>query len=318
MTLRHLATVSRGERRGFAVRRRPGSTSGLVFVLDRSFLVGLKVLTHSMIRRNTLVDLPVIVLSDDATLADDPFVMALADRFVHVSSEQVSRFEGISSELVRERLRLDWIPKYTFLKWLIFDEWGVDQLIWIDADTLCTGSLDHLTALRDHELYAAEVFHRRLHTSDDGEGELLPVEQRDRHILRYADGGSPPGPSLNSGVMVINRPLLSRAFQDELISAAKEQPFENEQQVVRTVLERRGTRGWLSPLDNFHYWYVMRLSHGARAQLLPRIRLLHYIGPAGKPWREKSPGTNDMTRLWWAAHREAVASSELFADSVTS
>jgi lipopolysaccharide biosynthesis glycosyltransferase len=291
-------------------RRRPRSTtSALVFVLDRSFLVGLKVLAYSMIQHRTLLDLPVIVLSNDPTLADDPLVKELADRFVHVTPDAVSRFQGISPELVRERLRLDWIPKYTFLKWLIFDDWGVDQLIWIDADVLCTGNVDHLTELRERDLYAAEVFQPTLHTTE--EGEYLSVEERDENILRHLNGDGPLGASLNSGVMVVNKPLLDREFRDELIAVAEGEPFENEQQVVRAVLERRGTRGWLSPFDNFHYGYAMRLSDAARNHVLQRIRLLHFIGPKGKPWR-RARQSYFMTDLWWAVHDDAVRSSDIY------
>lgn len=290
------------------------TANALVFVLDGSFLVGLKVLAHSMIQHRTLLDLPVIVLSNDSTLADDPFVKEFADRFVHVTPSAVSRFDGISHELVRQSLRLDWIPKYTFLKWLIFDDWGVDQLIWIDADVLCTGNVDHLTELRHRELYAAEVFQPTMHTTQ--EGEVLPAEQCDENILRHANGDAPLGASLNSGVMVINKPLLDRQFQAELIRAAKEEPFENEQQVVRAVLERRGARGWLSPFDNFHHSYVMRLSDAARDLVLPRIRLLHFIGPKGKPWQRR-PQVHATKELWWAAHDDAIRSSDLYDDPST-
>jgi lipopolysaccharide biosynthesis glycosyltransferase len=316
MTLRHLAEQSLrspSQRPSTPRRSADPATSALAFVLDSSFVVGLKTLAFSMIKQDTLVDLPVIVLSNDAAVTDDPFVHALADHVVRISPHDVSRFDGISAELVREQLRLDWIPKYTFLKWLIFDDWGVDQLIWIDADVLCTGKVDHLTELRDQELYAAEVFQKSMHSTDDGEGDLLPIEQRESNILRHANVEVPPGPTLNSGVMVINRPLLDRAFQHELIATATAQPFENEQQVVRTVLERRGTRGWLSPLDNFHHNYVKQISAPAQEDLLARVRLLHYVGRINKPWLR---GRRHLatSRLWWAAHDEAVASSDLFRE----
>lgn len=302
MTLRNL-TPSRPQQAAGGPTRRD---TAMIFVLDRAFLIGLKVLAHSMISHATLLDVPIIILSDDATLGDDPFVAELADRFAHISDEQLAGLQGIRGDEIHPIVKLDGpIPKYTFLKWLIFDDWGYDQLIWIDTDILCLGGLDHLTALREDGVYASCVFSRDLIEAADKSP--LPPEVAAENMRQLVAGA---GTRFNSGVMVISGRFLNPLFRSLLVGMAQKDTFPNEQSVVREALEKHGGRGWLSPLDNYHHSYWAATPPDIQSQ----VRLLHYVGASGKPWNFRRKHAKDAALLWWKAYDMAQAEGGMFEE----
>lgn len=289
---------------------KPTNGTALVFVLNKPFLIGLKTLAFSMIKQNTMLDLPVLIITDEPEVLADPFVSILADKTVLVSPEQISQFEGISSARIDDRVKLEWIPAYTFLKWLIFEDYGYDRLVWIDVDIVCLKPIDELTRLTYKALYAGGVFPSQLYRIGQ---DRLPLEDRERNILAFSDAPSPSDDSLNSGVMVINKPLLNKAFREELISHARERDFTNEQLVITRVLARPKYAGfgWLPPTYNYSHAYAMLAGASVQIDILAKVKLLHYIGVDGKPWN-RPKGTRTTERLWWDFHLDATGTHTLF------
>ena len=314
MSLRKLAEAA-------GISREPGGTtaashrSALVFVLNRRFLPGLKVLAYTLIEQGTLLDLPVLVLSDDHDLADDPFVRAFADRFIAITPADIAQFADIPAGGIHASVALDGIPAYTFLKWLVFDDFGFDQLIWIDADIMCLAPVDHLVELTTAPLHGGTVAEPGL-LIDPETKVALPPDVIDRNVLAYSYAEQRDRFSLNSGVMVINRPLLNKAFRDELIAHAKSDSFVNEQTVIRRVLYRRGKEslGWLRPWDNYKHGLIARASPKVRERLLADVRLMHFVGAGSNPWER--PGDRRVPYvMWWAAYQRAKDASPLFREA---
>lgn len=309
MTLRQLAKTA-----GYNLEAEPGvADSALLFVLNRSYLVGLKTLAYSLLEHRSLLDLPVIILSEEHDLADDAFVAAFADRFIPITDDDIAQFSSIPSGRIDPRVRLDWIPKYTHLKWMMFDDFGVGQIIWIDTDIVCTASVDDLTSLRTADLYASPVFSKSLYNEEDGE--RRPQPERDARIWEFSSSQTRQNAALNTGVLIVNRPLLDSSFRRELISIATEREYTNEQTVVSGAMRRRGpdALGWLSPFDNYNHGYIPLCSEDVQRRIFDRVRLLHFVGANEKPWEREHKKKGVTVQVWWDYYNRARSVSALFA-----
>lgn len=274
----------------------------LVFVVNRDFLPGLKILLYSMAKQQTLLDLPILFLSEDQELSEDEFVATAGDIFHHVTDEDIGSFQGISSARVPDRVRLDWIPKYTFLKWMIYDDYGFERLIWLDADILCLGPIDEIAQMGDADLYAAPKFPRKLlHTNNSSDAKPLRPASSRRRIRDHLEGGYQSLRSLNSGVLVANKRLLTGTFRDSLIRWAEAKEVPTEQMVLMNVLEESDdlVRGYLAPTFNFSHTYLPWLNTPELEQFETDIRLLHYVGARSKPWEKRGRMLEvESYRLW--------------------
>ena len=281
---------------------RPAPQAALTFVLNGDFLPGLRVLCYSLCRQETLLDLPVLFITEQASLLDDPLVALIADQTRVAGQEEISAFGGISSKLVDRRQKLDWIPKYTYLKWLMFDEYGYERLIFIDADIVCLQPIDDLVDLGTADLYGGPVFSRSLAT-----GEVGP-EAIDEKITAFSVNPRPQGRRLNTGVLVVNKRLLSPQFRHGLIAFAEKGNYSVEQAALRTYLaSRRGMKlRLISPLFNFKADFLDRVSSPAQERLVGQIKLLHFAGAGDKPWDKPSPQTAGE-KVWQRYHDEASA-----------
>ncbi|QOC23801.1 hypothetical protein IC757_06660 [Wenzhouxiangella sp. AB-CW3] len=266
------------------------ATTALVFVLDSAYLPGLRTLCYSLCVHKTLLDLPVVVISNDPAVVEDAFVNLIADRVRLISNEEIAEFRGISAKKVEKRLRLRWIPKYTYLKWFMFDEYGYDRHLFIDADIVCMKPIDELLDISEADLAGGPVFGKGLRQDKDGP---LPPRQVDQKIWRFGFKKSPGGTRLNTGVLSVSKKLLTPTFRNELIAYAEQHQFSVEQVAVRSYVTetQQATLELISPVYNFNHFYVDRMSAPFQVKALGRIKLLHFAGAIDNPWTLSAPRT---------------------------
>ena len=309
MSLRTLATRVDGSASSHA----PSGVAGraaLVFVFNREFLWPFKVLAFSLIKAGSLLDLPVIVISEDRSLEDEPLIEEIADRFVVADDRLLGQFANISGERVVEQLRLDWIAKYTLLKWLVFDDYGYDRHVYMDADVLCLNAPDELATLGDADLYLSPRFEPTL-IRVPGVAPL-PRPEREANVLAFASQDS--FENINTGVFVANRAVLGPGFRGELIATAERLKIRTEQSVIQRVLadEPSYSRRWLAPQFNFHHGHLGALTVRTQIDLLATIKLLHFIGSEAKPW-DGERAKPLISAVWRGFAKEAAERDPIFA-----
>jgi lipopolysaccharide biosynthesis glycosyltransferase len=169
----------------------------------------------------------------------------------------------------------------TFSKLKAFELEDYDRVVFFDSDIICLGDISLLTSesLSEYCFYAAK---------DDG--------------VSMSDGDY-----INSGVMVINKPLLKKSTFLDLMSIAQE-GFEekkrdlngngSDQTVINNYLKKYNIRyGILETKYNtlkrlfFHHKEIWN-------NLKNEIRLLHFVGE--KPWQKnrKEIHYKDIDNLW--------------------
>lgn len=281
-----------------------GNNTALTFVINSEFIDGLKVLIYSMAVHETLMDLPIFIISEDKEVFSDPFIMEVADKTYLASQEDIMSFSNISNKKVEGKLKLDWIPKYTYMKWLMFDDWGYDSLIFIDADIVCLSNCDELLQKVNADLYGCPVFGRELVIKVD---DKIDVEDTDLSISKFAYQNDPPGSRLNTGVLVVNKKLLNSEFRRDLITFTENGEYSVEQAALRTYIG--GTPGLsmklMSPMYNYKHDFVSRLSAAFQPRILTDIKFLHFAGSAGKPWEKAVPET--LSDWIWRSYADDAA-----------
>jgi lipopolysaccharide biosynthesis glycosyltransferase len=266
----------------------PSTTSkaALAFVLNAAFLPGLFALLKSMYQHRTLIDLPVLIITEQPEMLNDPGIKKVCDRTRVISADEIGAFSHISSRKVIERLKLDWIPKYTYLKWLMFDDYGFEQLIFIDADIVCLNPIDELLDLKIADLYGCPMFTNNL--IDIGNDPEVTSE----NVIRFAKNPQPASKRLNTGVLVVNKRLLSSDFREELIEFTAKGEYSVEQAALRTFLRESGRAFQIiSPLYNFRHSFLAHVMAKDRFSLLSQIKLFHFAGGRVKPWDKPHPKT---------------------------
>jgi lipopolysaccharide biosynthesis glycosyltransferase len=274
--------------------------SALVFVLNSEFVPGLRVLLYSMYANKTLLDLPILIITEQEEVLSDSVISQVADHKRLISAGEISSFSSIPSRKVPSQLRLAWIPKYTFLKWMMFDEYGYERLLFIDADIVCMKPIDSLLTMEDADLYGCPMFTREMIAPH------LDADTISQNILSFAMCERPKSKRLNTGVLVIGRKLLSPSFRADLIKFAEAQEFANEQSALRNFLRRsrRGDLRMISPLYNFKTSFLEAVCSQRKFELIEKIRLLHFAGEQVRPWQKSAPETL-ADYVWFCYAKEA-------------
>lgn len=310
MTLRNLAAaglVDVGTTRVEHTRRR-----ALAFVLDESFLRAFKVLLYSLVATRSVLDLPVLVYTQDRKVYDDPVVKAVADRRVFITDDDIAQFGTVSRENVRKDKQLSWIAKYTFLKWMIFDDHDVDDLLFIDADIVALTPCD--TIFDDAAGVDMGIAPRFLDTLSVKDGKPRPPEDVLQNFQAMIDGNFPKDHiRINSGVMVLSGTCLTKGFRQKLLDMTRARDFTNEQSYVSEVLETDPDVTWrmLSSKYNFNARELKRATTPDQLSLLSQTVFLHYVGKI-KPWTRPVRNNSKTTKMIWRHYEtEALDRSEL-------
>ncbi len=283
----------------------PATTSApstaLAFAFDAGYRLPFKVMLASLAKAGTLTDLPIFIYSTDETLLDDPFVRAASDRFFLISGALAETLEHLARERVRRPERATW-NRGTFLKWAVFQPAGVDQVLFLDADMIALGAIEPLlTRAPDAHLVGGPQFPRSLARDDTGPVPSAILAERLEGLVR---GTAPLPTRLNSGVMVLRRPLLEDDVRRALVDHALRVVCVNEQSHLTSFFARQpGSLALVEAAWNFHESYLKRLPQPAADRILAEVRILHYPG-AQKPWLDLDRQTRRRSMALW---RETAA-----------
>ena len=311
MTLRALQTAGVLDINGCASAAPTGPTTALAFALDAAYLIPFKVFLYSMALVGAFADCPIHVYSDDPELFNDPVVAKAADRAVLLPDPLQRKLQRLARTQVKRPERADW-NRGTFLKWAVFEQADVDQVLFLDVDMLCLRDPAGLISLPEGvDIAACPQFQPKMLAGTEG-----PVSRDEAYarLTLFCDGKSPQfSQRLNSGVMLIGKRLLSENARRQMIKDAKTRVLINEQSHLTAFFnENKYKLEMNSPILNFQESYLRAVSAADARALLRRIAILHYAGEA-KPWKaDPAVDMRDSQRLWWS-HREAAGlSSGLF------
>lgn len=290
-------------------------SAALVFVFDSGFSTPFKVLLYSMAKLGTCTTLPIIVITQDEAVAQDPVVKAAADQILMLGAAEIEQFKVISGRRVPDRYKLDWIAKYTFLKWSIFDDFGFDQLLFIDADIVCLNPVEELLSSDlPGDMLGCPRFMDGV--VKDESGNRLSDETILRNLRRMIRGKFDASHTrLNSGVMLLRKRLLNKAFREELLQFAATRDYVNEQSYLTAFFADRPdySLSFVSSRYNFGAGALADLPMVLELQILKDIVFLHFPGPR-KPWRMET--TLDTSRfshiIWRRMYNEALTGTGLF------
>lgn len=301
MTLRRLGVPLRegASPRGDARRK-----TAIAFALDRDYLEPFRVMVYSMVRAHTMLDAPVYVYSDDPAVFDDEIVTRIADRTILIEGKDLRELEEVAEHHIRRAERAKW-NRGTCLKWAVFDEAPVDQILFLDVDMLVLRPLEGFLSLHPRSaLVCCEQFQRQQLA---GEDERLPKDEVARRLELLIDRESPHGGRINSGVMLVRKPLLNRTARAAIIAFARTRTDVNEQGIL-TYFFRRDPLGkalrmaMSSSAYNFQENYFDLIDELDALRLMRRIRVLHYAG-SQKPWEVRESKLGRLTLQLWFRYR---------------
>lgn len=302
MTLRRLGVAVREdiETRGGGGRR----TTAIAFAIDRDYLEPFRVMVYSMVRARTMLDAPVYIYSDDPAVFEDEIVARIADRTILIQGEDLRELEEVAEHHIRRAERAKW-NRGTCLKWAVFDDAPVDQILFLDVDMLVLRPLEGFLSLHPRAaIVCCEQFQRQKLA---GEDVRLPRDEVVRGLEQLIDRESPHGGRINSGVMLVRKPLLSRQARAAIIAFARTRTEVNEQGIL-TYFFRRDPLGkslrsvMASSAYNFQENYFDLIDELDALRLMRRIRVLHYAG-SQKPWEARESKLGRLTLQLWFRYR---------------
>ena len=162
-----------------------------------------------------------------------------------------------------------WIPftgsyfgPEVYYKLEVFNLRGYDRLLYLDCDTLV---LDDISSLWDPAAYTEKDFYA---------------------VRETADMGVPPAMvgTLNTGVMLINRPLLCEGVHRRMLDIARtgESYDGGDQGVVNGYLDQE-PRVSVGHLDSGYNTMVVVKNRGQWDRFKDRVKILHFTNRS-KPW----------------------------------
>ncbi|MDQ1080856.1 hypothetical protein [Pseudoroseomonas cervicalis] len=273
----------------------PGTA--ILHVLNRDYLLPLRVLRHSLMRQGAFEGCPTVIITDDPVVAEDPFIRRIAASIEMFDAARLARFAQIRGERINPALHAGFAPKYTFLKLSMFQDRGYDRHIFLDADMLCLRTPDAALLTGPQPAKAVEEYG----------ASTFPIGQEPRredaqavseaYLAEHDQPALRPIRGINSGFVVLERPLLSQAAFDGALALASTTAFTNEQNLTTRTIAGSGT-----PFLRLPVWYNARrrifgsLGPAHFETVRDRIVFLHYT--PGKPWAMGPRSVRAWDRLW--------------------
>ncbi|EFH12117.1 hypothetical protein ACFFMP_04550 [Pseudoroseomonas cervicalis] len=289
--------------------------TAILHVLNRDYLLPLRVLRHSLMRQGAFEGCPTVIITDDPVVAEDPFIRRIATRIEFFDAARLAAFAPIRGERIDPRIHAGFAPKYTFLKLSMFQDRGYDRHIFLDADMLCLRAPDAalLTGPQPAKAvqeYGASVFPIGQEPRPENAQAIA-----DAYLAEYGAPCVTPIRGINSGFVVLERPLLAQAVFDRAIAHASGTAFPNEQNLTtRVIADSR------QPFLRLPLWYNARrrifgsLGPAHFETIRDRIVFLHYT--PGKPWAMGPKSVRSWDRLWLDQKEEAEAWARDLATSM--
>lgn len=301
MTLRRLGVPLRD---GVEIKGGGRRKTAIAFALDRDYLEPFRVMVYSMVRAHTMLDAPVYVYSDDPAVFEDEIVARVADRTILIEGEDLRELEEVAEHHIQRAERAKW-NKGTCLKWAVFDDAPVDQILFLDVDMLVLRPLEGLLSLYSKAaVICCPQFQR---PNLVGHDERLPKSELARRLELLIDRQSPHAGRINSGLMLVRKPLLNRQARAAIIAFAKSRTDVNEQSHL-TYFFRRDPLGkslkivMASSSYNFQENYFDLIDELDALRMTRRVRVLHYAG-SQKPWQARDEKLGRLTLQLWFRYR---------------
>ena len=279
----------------------PNATA-LAFAFDAGYIEPFKILIYSLMRAGAFVDHPVFIYSDDPGVFEDATVRLVADRLLPVEGTLRDDLYDVAQNHIQRNERAQW-NRGTCLKWAVFADSDVEQVLFLDVDMLCLQKFDPFLSLHlQADLVGCAQFRRAMVQGIEPADEAAVIRERlfgliDETAKKYMG-------RLNSGVMLVRKRLLSDDFRQQLIVFARSRNEINEQSILTHFFRAQEGEGryvmkLVSSLYNFHESYLGVLDPIDANEVLARIKILHYPG-SPKPWEARmSTDTRLSTLLWW-------------------
>jgi FkbM family methyltransferase len=287
--------------------------TAVVVVLEASYLPGFEAMMHSLALTRSFVGLPLIVLTTDPEVLNDPFANAVANRMIYLGSDVIALYAGLSNARVKDSVKRSEIPKYTFIKFNVFRDLGFERIVFLDTDMLAVGNVDGILAdagdavIAVTPLIAGKVYAR---TAGSKVGPSLSrnsaahraiaverLEEFSRATLRK-------NAAFNSGVFVARKPLLHDDTFRGLIAEAAKNGGGYEQLITRDYLVGQGID--IRHLSNLYNVTRLTLEHigpDHYRTLQDRFGFIHFTGE--KPWSIPEERQNWIDGIWLDAHAAA-------------
>lgn len=291
------------------------SDTAIVHILDREYLEPLKVLRHSMREHNSLPGCDTIVITNDEAVANDDFIVDIADKLVFLDDHALREFSRIRPDRVPKKFEKDFAPKYTFLKLYALRNFGYARHVVMDCDMLCTGQFDEDLLFGEGDVKAVTEYGSNVFPSPRENRAKFSEEKSRQFVSDRASALSIPlseAGVFNSGFAV----LQGKAIDDNLffraLDLAGESAFSHKQALTTEVLKRQGVSFVRLPI-----WYNFRrriyacLGEAYYDETKDSLKILHYT--PGKPWKIKDADLRNFDRIWHSSKDRAIASGYIGA-----
>ncbi len=267
----------------------------ILFVLDRNYLVGLQVFLFSV--RFALMNRTedIVILTNDIGVKNNLFVQNIADKVIFLDDEEINKLSKVKSDKVKSSLKVDKIGKYTFLKFFLFKPLGYDYHIYFDVDMICLDKDFRFNELiSDYDIsVTSTIGYGFLGTKDlsvISEDKKYAIYQKIKKAANYKYSISR---GFNSGVLFINKKLISDQTVSGLINLVSSYSFNLEQKATASYLKKQNIHvNYLPMWYNFVSLPCYTIGEEYFNKLKPRLKFLHYNRK--KPWSFERNWLNDL------------------------
>lgn len=226
---------------------------GIFIVADSQYILPARCLVHSLNKHNCLSSVPIYIITQDVALSAVPFVENDIEGLIVIDKKRYSTASKKEPRLIESYKKLE-----------AFNDFGFDRNLVIDADIICTGSIDLLL------------------NCDSLMGDFIAAPDNGYGFAANLDGHL----TINSGVFVVNKPLQSDIIRKEIVSHIGQSDPHGEQSAINKWLRHSNVSlGYLPMSYNLQ---VKAINSGYWEQEYPQCKLLHWSGE-DKPWNKNVP-----------------------------
>lgn len=274
------------------------TNGAVVILLDEKYTLPCFVLMQRLYPMIRAEGLDIVVLTASDTIANNPTIMAEC-KVVRIKH----RFEDVNQDRALSNEFNSTYAENVFAKFEAFSDFGYEFHIFFDVDMVVNRPFS-LTELVPDAWFACSPTQG---AKAIGAGTGISKQKMQTRALKLmrADWGTDR--SMNSGLMVITKPLLSTTTVNELYAYSGMRPFKTDQDAIQHLADEKD---WvfrsLSSKYNFNMATIREVGPTRYAKYLePELKVLHFVG-FEKPWITNKPMKYWHNRIWWNAHAEVI------------